>query len=39
MAAYELKTFFDDIYRATGVTNKHDSDVTLILDFLHGQIF
>jgi hypothetical protein len=33
MAAYEFKTFVDDIYKATGVTNKHDSDVTLILDF------
>jgi hypothetical protein len=33
MAAHELKTFIDGIYKATSVTRKHDNDVTLIHDF------
>jgi hypothetical protein len=32
MDAYELKTFIDDIYKATGVTHKYDYEVTFILN-------
>jgi hypothetical protein len=33
MAAYELKTFIDEIYETSGVANKHDSEITLILNY------
>jgi hypothetical protein len=32
MAAYELKTFIDDIFKATGVTHKYDYVVTFIFN-------
>ena len=33
MSAYELKTFLDEVYEATGVTHTCDFEVTLILDY------